>query len=188
MRQNDLLAPSRVGAPRGPRRHDGTIIPATIDTMWGTDLTTTLTGEGQAAVFIAIDHVSAECVGIHAARQATRFQALKPIRQGVRQHFGGFSKDIARGLHVRHDHGSCVDGPRGSRGRRFDCGHVSGLVTRHHGRWPRWVPQMTSKQYISIALPASRARFLSFVGSTDHHPLPTRLNPWHQCGAQAVLG
>jgi hypothetical protein len=33
MRQHDLLAPSRVGAPRGPRSHDGTIIPATVDTM-----------------------------------------------------------------------------------------------------------------------------------------------------------
>ena len=106
MRANDLLAPSRVGAPRGPRSHDGTIIPAATDTMWGTDLTTKRTGEGQAAVFIAIDHFSAECVGIHAARQATRFEALEPIRQGVRQQFGGSAKDIARGLSVRHDHGS----------------------------------------------------------------------------------
>jgi putative transposase len=31
---------------------------------------------------------------------------LEPIRQGVRQRFGGFAKDIARGLAVRHDHGS----------------------------------------------------------------------------------
>jgi transposase InsO family protein len=106
MRQHDLLAPSRVGAPRGPRSHDGTIIPATVDTIWGTDLTTTITGEGQAAVFVAIDHCSAECVGIHADARATRFQALEPIRQGVRQHFGGFAKAIARGLAVRHDHGS----------------------------------------------------------------------------------
>ena len=106
MREHDLLAPSRVGAPCGPRNHDGTIIPATIDTMWGTDLTTTVTGEGQAAVFIAVDHCTAECVGIHAARQATRFEALEPIRQGVRAHFGGFVGDIARGLSVRHDHGS----------------------------------------------------------------------------------
>jgi len=106
MRQNDLLAPSRVGSPRGPRSHDGTIIPETVDTMWVTDLTTTITGEGQAAVFIAVDHFTAECVGIHADRHATRFEALEPIRQGVRQHFGGFTKDIARGLSVRHDHGS----------------------------------------------------------------------------------
>jgi transposase InsO family protein len=105
-RQNNLLAPTRTGAPRGPRNHDGTIIPDAVDAMWGTDLTTTITGEGQAAVFVAVDHGSAECVGIHAHARATRFQALEPIRQGVRQRFGGFAKAIARGLSVRHDHGS----------------------------------------------------------------------------------
>jgi putative transposase len=106
MRQNNLLAPTRAGSPRGPRNHDGTIIPDTVDAMWGTDLTTTITGQGQAAVFVAVDHCSAECVGIHAHTQATRFQALEPIRQGVRQRFGGFAKAIAHGLAVRHDHGS----------------------------------------------------------------------------------
>jgi putative transposase len=106
MGENDLLAPSRVGSPRGPRSHDGTIIPETVDTMWGTDLTTTVTGEGPAAVFVAVDHCSVECVGIHAASRATRFEALEPIRQGVRDQFGGFAKNIARGLSVRHDHGS----------------------------------------------------------------------------------
>src|SRR3954468_6051112 len=106
MREHDLLAPSRVGAPRGPRTHDGTIIPDTVDTMWGTDLTTTITGEGQVAVFVAVDHYSAECVGIHAARRATRFEAPEPIRQGVRRCFGGFGPGIGRGLSIRHDHGS----------------------------------------------------------------------------------
>ncbi len=74
--------------------------------MWGTDLTTTITGEGQVAVFVAVDHCSAECVGIHAARRATRFEALEPIRQGVSRCFGGFAQGIGRGLSVRHDHGS----------------------------------------------------------------------------------
>ena len=106
MGEHDLLAPSRVGSPRGPRGHDGTIIPETVDAMWGTDLTTTWTGEGQAAVFVAIDHCSAECVGLHAALRATRFEALEPIRQGVRRCFGAFAQGIARGLAVRHDHGS----------------------------------------------------------------------------------
>jgi putative transposase len=106
MRENGLLAPSRTGSPRGPRAHDGTIIPKAVDTMWGTDLTTVFTGEGQAAVFIAVDHCSAECVGIHAHARATRFEALEPIRQAVRQHFGGFAQGIAKGLAVRHDHGS----------------------------------------------------------------------------------
>jgi transposase InsO family protein len=106
MREAGLLASSRTGTPRGPRNHDGTIIPATVDTMWGTDITTTVIGEGQVAVFVAVDHHSAECVGIHAARRATRFEALEPIRQGVRRHFGAFGEGVARGLSVRHDHGS----------------------------------------------------------------------------------
>src|SRR3954449_12144475 len=106
MREHGLLAPWRVGAPRGPRNHDGTIIPDRVDEMWGTDLTATWTGQGQAAVFVAVDHRSAECVGIHAAARATRFEALEPIRQGVRRHFGAFAKDAAHGLAVRHDHGS----------------------------------------------------------------------------------
>ena len=82
MHENDLLAPSRLGSAHGPRAHDGTIIPETVDMMWGTDLTATFTGEGHAAVFIAVDHCSAECVGIHAHPRATRFEALEPIRQG----------------------------------------------------------------------------------------------------------
>ena len=106
MRENALLAPSRIGSPRGPRAHDGTIIPDAVDVMWGTDLTTTITGQGQASVFVAVDHHSAECVGIHVALRATRFEALEPVRQGVRRHFGAFAKGIASGLALRHDHGS----------------------------------------------------------------------------------
>jgi putative transposase len=77
-----------------------------VDLMWGSDLTSTLTGEGQASIFVAVDHCSAECVGIHAARRATRFEALEPIRQGVRACFGGFAESVALGLELRHDHGS----------------------------------------------------------------------------------
>jgi transposase InsO family protein len=106
MGEHGLLAPSRVGSPRGPRAHDGTITPDAVDVMWGADLTTTWTGEGPAAVFVAVGHCSAGCVGIHAARHATRSEALEPVRQGVRRHFGGFAEGVARGLALRHDHGS----------------------------------------------------------------------------------
>jgi putative transposase len=82
MRAHDLLAPTRVGTPRGPRNHEGTIIPDRFDKMLGTDLTTTWIAEGQVAVFVAIDHCSAECVGIHAARRATRFEALSRSAKG----------------------------------------------------------------------------------------------------------
>jgi putative transposase len=49
---------------------------------------------------------SAERAGIHASRSADRFAALEPVRQAVRQHFGGFAQGVAAGLQLRHDHGS----------------------------------------------------------------------------------
>ncbi len=106
MRQHGLQAPQRAGHPHGPKAHDGTIIPQQPNVMWGTDLTSTMTvEEGQAAVFVAVDHYSGECVGIHASGSATRFEALEPIRQGVRDYFGAFGQEVAQGLSLRHDHG-----------------------------------------------------------------------------------
>ena len=106
MRERGLLAQQRAGRAHGPKAHDGTITTERVDLMWGTDLTSVLTGEGQTAVFVAVDHCSAECVGIHASRSADRFEALEPVRQAVREHFGAFAKNVASGLALRHDHGS----------------------------------------------------------------------------------
>jgi len=107
MRQADLLAPSRAPRVGGPRVHDGTITTERPNQMWGTDATSTVTVEdGSVTVFVAIDHCTLEGVGIHAATRATRFEALEPIRQGVRQQFGVFSAGRATGVQVRHDHGS----------------------------------------------------------------------------------
>jgi putative transposase len=105
-REHGLQAPGRVGRPHGPKAHDGTIRTERVDEMWGTDLTSTMTGEGQTSIFVTVDHCSTECLGIHAARRATRFEALEPLRQGVRACFGGFASGIATGLKLRHDHGS----------------------------------------------------------------------------------
>lgn len=105
-REHGLQAPGRVGRPHGPKAHDGTIRTEQVDVMWGTDLTSTMTGQGQASIFVTVDHCSTECLGIHAARQATRFEALEPIRQGVRACFGTFAANVASGLELRHDHGS----------------------------------------------------------------------------------
>ena len=98
MREHGWLAPGRGGRPHGPRAHDGTIRTERVDAMWGTDLTSTMTGEGQASIFVTVDHCSTECVGIHAARRATRFEALEPLRQGVRACFGAFGAGVAGGL------------------------------------------------------------------------------------------
>jgi putative transposase len=107
MREHGLLAPSKATRVLGPRNHDGTIIPEAPDRMWGTDATTTFTSEeGQITVFIAVDHFTAEGVGIHAAKVGNRFEALEPIRQGIRRHFGAYAAGAASGLALRHDHGS----------------------------------------------------------------------------------
>ncbi len=107
LRENHLQAPVRVGRPRGPKVHDGTITKENPNEMWGTDMTTTILTTGkQVSVFVAVDHCGVYCTGIHASERATRWEALEPIRQGVRESFGAFGKDVAEGLAIRHDHGT----------------------------------------------------------------------------------
>ena len=107
MRENGLLSPTRMGRTRGPRVHDGHIVTERPDAMWGTDATQTMTlEEGSAWVFVAIDHCTGEIVGIHASKDGNRFEALEPIHQGVRAHFGRIEPGVADGLTLRHDHGS----------------------------------------------------------------------------------
>src|ERR1700704_4873298 len=106
MRENGLLAPHRVGRTE-TRPHDGTIITDKVNEMWGTDMTQTITiREGRANVFVAVEHANSEVVGIHASRSANRFDALEPVRQAVHRCFGAIAPGVARGLKLRHDHGS----------------------------------------------------------------------------------
>lgn len=106
MRAQGLLAPRRLGPPHGNPAHDGTIITDRPDVMWGTDATRFYTErDGWCWFFGAIDHHLDELVGWHVAKRGDRWAALEPIRQGVRQAFGAFGKDIARGLRIRCDWG-----------------------------------------------------------------------------------
>lgn len=107
LRQHQLLSPSRRPDPVRTNPHEGVIVTEKPNQMWGTDATATFTdAQGTITVFAAIDHCTAECVGIHAVKKATRFEALEPIRQGVKEYFGAFSAEVAAGLRLRHDHGS----------------------------------------------------------------------------------
>jgi putative transposase len=107
MREHNLLAPTRAGQPHGPKAHDGTITTSTPDEVWGIDITSTLTRhEGTANVFVLVDHCTAECLGLHVAARATRFEATEPLRQAVPFAFGVYEQDRAAGLRLRHDHGS----------------------------------------------------------------------------------
>src|SRR5260370_9876301 len=106
MREAQLLAPSRTVL-KAKNPHTGTIITAQPNEVWASDHTMTATVEdGQVPVFVAVDHCTTECVGLHAAKKATRFEALEPLRQGVRDYCGGFRPGAAAGIRNRHDHGS----------------------------------------------------------------------------------
>ena len=106
MRENALLSPQRV--PQGePNTHDGTILTAKPLEMWGTDGTTTqVVEEGTVWIFGAVEHFNAECVGIHASKSGDRFNAMEPVKQGIRKHYGAVRKGVAEGLALRNDHGS----------------------------------------------------------------------------------
>jgi transposase InsO family protein len=107
MRENDLQGHHYPRRQRGNKAHDGRITTDQPTEMWGTDATAVLTRRhGNIWVFLAIDHCTSECVGLHAAIRGSRLEALEPIRQGVRQQFGGFDQGVADGLTLRHDHGS----------------------------------------------------------------------------------
>jgi hypothetical protein len=70
-------------------------------------MTTTVTvDESQVCVFIAVDYCTAECIGIRPSKSGSRFETPEPLRQGVREPFGSFDRDLAMGLAIRHDHGS----------------------------------------------------------------------------------
>ena len=104
LRENQLLSPQRQPAPLRSQPHDGVIVTSQPDCMWGTDATATVTAvEGAVTIFAAIDHCTAECIGIHEVKKATRFEALEPVRQAVRERFGGFCSGAADGLQLRHD-------------------------------------------------------------------------------------
>jgi len=106
MREAQLLAPSRT-IQREENPHTGTITTERPNEMWAADHTATVTvQEGPVTVFVAVDHCTTECVGIHAAKRATRFEALEPVRQGVRDYCGGFRENAAAGIRLRHDWGS----------------------------------------------------------------------------------
>ncbi len=107
MREADLLSPNRRPAHRPANPHEGSIVPMEPNQVWGTDATATTTIEdGKVTIFAAIDHYSADCLGIHVVKKGHRFEALEPIRQAVRELFGAFTPGAATGIRLRHDHGS----------------------------------------------------------------------------------
>ncbi len=107
MREHGLLSPQR-SEPGDAKPHDGTIIPTTINQIWGTDGTLFGTMGGDLLwLFAVIDHFSDEILGWHIVPvgQGDRFAALEPIKQGLRRIRGAVGKDLGHGIAIRHDWG-----------------------------------------------------------------------------------
>ena len=106
MREHGILAQDRPTGVRGPETHDRTITTAKPDEMWAIDATGCLTDEGNAAVFVVVDHCTGECLGVRAALRGTRFEAIECLREAVHFTKGRYEDKIAKGTKLRHDHGS----------------------------------------------------------------------------------
>lgn len=106
MRENNLLSPHRVVQGQ-PKKHDGKIVTAAPNVMWGTDGTKVFTSEeGWCWLFTAVEHWNAECVGWHVTKNGDRFAALQPVSMGIKTRFGSVGSAAARGLVLRMDHGT----------------------------------------------------------------------------------
>jgi putative transposase len=150
MRQAGLLAPQRARGRRTPRPHDGTIIPAAPDRLWGTDATMAYTQEdGWGWAFVAVDHFSAEAWAT-VAKRGDRFAATEPIYDAVRQRFGMVTPDVARGIAVRHEWGP-----------QYTSGHFQGAL-----RWLGIEPSPASSGVISPVRPRIRDGLAARVGIT----------------------
>lgn len=106
MRENTLLSPHRARQ-RTETAHDRHIITEAPNLMWATDATqVTTVQDGKVWIFSVVEHWNAELLGWHVAKSGTRFEATQAVGMAVRQQFGHLSAGAARGVALRHDHGS----------------------------------------------------------------------------------
>jgi len=106
MREHALLSPHRTRS-RPEASHERQIITVAPNVMWATDATQiTTVQDGTVWLFGVVEHWNAELVGWHVAKRGTHYEAIQALGMALRQQFGHLGADAARGLALRHDHGS----------------------------------------------------------------------------------
>lgn len=106
MREHTLLSPHRAHT-RTETPHDRHIITQAPNVMWATDATQIVTAQdGKVWLFGVIEHWNAELLGWHVAKRGTRYEATQAVGMAVRHQFAHLGAGAARGLALRHDHGS----------------------------------------------------------------------------------
>ena len=75
--------------------------------MWATDATQIPTvQDGKVWLFVVVEHWNAEALGWHVAEKADRFAAAQALDLAIHNASSAVRADAARGLVLRHDHGS----------------------------------------------------------------------------------
>ena len=106
MREHALLSPHRARSRSGDT-HDRHIITAAPNVLWATDATQIVTvQDGKVWLFGVVEHWNAELLGWHVSKIGSRFEATQAVAMAVRQQCGELRAGAARGLALRHDHGS----------------------------------------------------------------------------------
>jgi transposase InsO family protein len=106
MREHALLSPHRART-RPEVGHDRHIVTEAPNLMWATDATqVTTVADGKVWLFGVAEHWNAELLGWHVAKHGTRYEAIQALGMAVRQQFAHLGAGAARGLALRHDHGS----------------------------------------------------------------------------------
>ena len=62
--------------------------------------------DGKVWLFGVAEHWNAEALGWHVAKRGDRYAAVQAVSMAVRKVFGHISPGAARGVALRHDHGS----------------------------------------------------------------------------------
>jgi transposase InsO family protein len=105
MREHRLLSPHRAAfAPA--KAHEGRITTDAPNVRWATDgAKVWTTDEGWVWLFDLVEHWNGECLGWHVCKIGDRFAAWEPLAQALANTLGGVP-GAARGIQLRHDHGS----------------------------------------------------------------------------------
>ena len=106
MRQHALLSPHRART-RPETSHERHIITEAPNIMWATDATQiTTVADGKVWLFAVVEHWNAEALGWHVAKRGDRFAAVQAAGMAVKRVRGALAAGAARGVLLRHDHGS----------------------------------------------------------------------------------
>ena len=190
MREHRLLSPHR-SAFAPARAHDGRIITDAPNVRRATDGARIWTADdGWVWLFDLVEHWNGECLGWHVRKTGLRFAAWEPIAQALAGVLGGTPR-AARGIELRHDHGSQYLTDFFQSNARFH-GFVpsfallgepetNGVLERFHRTLKEQI--IHGRTYQNIA--QLRAALAAFVHTYNHHWLLEKLH--YQSPIQARL-